>query len=211
MQDTCLDISKEIIVFISGVPSTGKSTLSYELLKKYNHFRIIEETDIMRDVLIGYNKFLISKSEVLSKNILNSYPIFDNTKVLSFEEASSQCEIMKNSITNIVLRQKRRKISTIINGVHIIPDKLKDLINEDNVLFVNLYVEDKVILQHRLFNREPTTYMLDFIDKMYSCNCQLFDETNKLIKSFPNKFININVSNISINETLKQIEEFIKL
>lgn len=211
MQNTCLDTTKGFILFISGVPSTGKTTVSYELLKRYDYFRIIEETDIMRDVLRGYNKFLTSKSDTVEKDTLNLYPIFDNTKVLSYEEASQQCEIMKNSIMNIVLRQKRRKIASIINGVHIVPNKLKELVSEENVVFVNLYIEDKSILKNRLFNREPTTFMLDFLDEMYSCNCKLFDETQKLVSLFPESIININVSHIGIDETLKQIVEFMGL
>lgn len=211
MQNTYLDISKGLIIFISGVPSTGKTTVSYELLKRYDYFRIIEETDIIRDILRGYNKFLTSKSDSLAKDVLKSYEVFDNTKILSYEEASQQCEIMKNSILNIVQRQKRRKISSIINGVHIVPDKLKNLVEDENIIFINLYVDDKTVLKNRLFNREPSTYMLNFIDEIYSCNCKLFEETQKLTKLFPNKFLNINVTCQNIDKTLNEIKRFLGL
>ena len=36
-------IPDNLVVFICGVPGMGKTTISYELLKKYDKFRIIEE------------------------------------------------------------------------------------------------------------------------------------------------------------------------
>ena len=54
-------LPKDLIVFLSGVPGAGKTTLSYELLKKHNEFRLIEEeTDIIREVLRGYQMHLAS-------------------------------------------------------------------------------------------------------------------------------------------------------
>ena len=47
-----------LIVFISGVPGVGKTTISYELLKNIGKFRIIEETDLVREILRGYNNYL---------------------------------------------------------------------------------------------------------------------------------------------------------
>ena len=41
------------VVFISGVPGVGKTTISYELLKKRAEFRIVQETDLIREVLRG--------------------------------------------------------------------------------------------------------------------------------------------------------------
>ena len=52
----CVD--RNTILFISGVPGLGKTTLSYELLKRYDKFRIIQETDIIREILRGYNEYI---------------------------------------------------------------------------------------------------------------------------------------------------------
>lgn len=56
--NTIKDIPEGFIIFVSGVPGVGKTTISYELLKRFNVFRIIEETDLIREVLLGYNAFL---------------------------------------------------------------------------------------------------------------------------------------------------------
>ena len=92
MQST-IDFPKEtqvpdgLVVFISGVPGAGKTTISYELLKRYDIFRIIQETDLMREILRGYNMYVensvIEKSaySILRQEIM----IPDHTKI--FKEA----------------------------------------------------------------------------------------------------------------------------
>lgn len=54
---TC-HLPDDLIVLISGVPGAGKTTISYELLKIHTEIRLIEETDIIRDILRGYNIYL---------------------------------------------------------------------------------------------------------------------------------------------------------
>ena len=56
--DFRVEIPKGFIVIISGVPGVGKTTIYYELLKRFDCFRIIEETDLMREILRGYNKYI---------------------------------------------------------------------------------------------------------------------------------------------------------
>ena len=51
-------IPSGLIIFISGVPGVGKTTISYQILKRFNEFRIIEETDLIRETFRGYNDFL---------------------------------------------------------------------------------------------------------------------------------------------------------
>ena len=52
-QENGFTIPGGFILFVSGVPGVGKTTISYEVLKKFNEFRIIEENEILRDDLIG--------------------------------------------------------------------------------------------------------------------------------------------------------------
>lgn len=103
-------IPEGLIVLISGVPGVGKTTISYELLKKFSEFRIIEETDIIREVLRGYNEFLRIKFGDQIGFLLNKVLISDHTKLLTFDEAKLQCEYMKKSIEKIICRQQRKKL-----------------------------------------------------------------------------------------------------
>ena len=45
-------------IVIIGQPGVGKTTISNELLKTHNEFRLVEETDIIREVLRGYESYL---------------------------------------------------------------------------------------------------------------------------------------------------------
>ena len=64
-------------------------------------------------------------------------------KLLSFTEVSLQCTHMKKSIIKIIERQQRKGISTIINGVHIVPEILAELGEKKNIIFINLFISDE--------------------------------------------------------------------
>ena len=53
-------LPENLIILISGVPGVGKTTISWELIKVYQEFRLVEETDIIREILRGYNNRLAS-------------------------------------------------------------------------------------------------------------------------------------------------------
>ena len=204
-------IPNGFILFISGVPGVGKTTVSYELLKKFNEFRIIEETDILRDALRGYNEYLTNKFGTSLESMLKETEIFAHTKLLTLKEAQEQCIIMKKSVENIVMRQQRKGISSIINGVHIIPEILKELANNPNIIFINLFIENQEALYRRLAKRDPNSYMLQNIPLIFKTNNDLFKSTKKLVLKKENAFFNINITTLDIDTTLSQIIECIYL
>lgn len=197
------------IVFISGVPGVGKTTTSYELLKKCNAFRIIEETDLIREVLRGYNAYLGSQFPQLSHEIGEKIRISDHTKLLSLSEAKQQCEIMLSSFEYIVARQQRKGIPSIINGVHVVPEMLNGLANNHNVIYINLYVNSERELYKRLVNRNPQSYMLEHIPFIFKTNVDLYYSTIKLAKDVPYLFNNIDITNMTVDETLCEIIKLI--
>lgn len=85
-------LPQNLIVLISGVPGVRKTTISNELLKTHNEFRLVEETDIIREVLRGYESYLTKIGKLHTENIY-SHDIF-----LSYEMAMQQCHIMKNPL-----------------------------------------------------------------------------------------------------------------
>lgn len=193
-------LPKDLVILISGVPGVGKTTISYELLKTHKEFRLIEETDVIREVLRGYNNYLASVYKLSIENIY-SYDIF-----LSYEMARQQCNIMKNSIINIIKRQQRKGIPSIINGVHIIPEELYLNIPFSNVLYINLYIDSEKNLWDRLKNRNPQKYRPEYIPLIYQTNVDLNNSLHNIPKDFC-KVYSINVSIFSIQETLTKIDE----
>lgn len=143
-----------LIVFICGVPGLGKTTISYELLKMFNKFRIIQETDLIREVLRGYNEYLKIEFGNQMDFVFDKIYITDHTKLLTFEEAKFQCKTMKQSFEQIIARQQRKGIATIINGVHVIPEVLCDIAENNNIIFINLYVTKEHEIYERI-SKEP--------------------------------------------------------
>ena len=84
-------LPNDLIVLISGVPGVGKTTISYELLKEHEEFRLVEETDIIREILRGYNEYLENIHDTPLNDVIYEHDIF-----LSYDMAKHQCRIMKN-------------------------------------------------------------------------------------------------------------------
>lgn len=200
-----LDIPKGFILFISGTPGVGKTTTSYELLKRFSCFRIIEETDILRDALRGYNELLNEKCGAFFQSLLGDVEIYDHKKLLTLAEAKQQCAIMKKPLENIILRQQRKGISSIVNGVHIVPETLGSFASNPKVVFVNLYISNEQALYKRLLDRDPESYMLHHTPFIFRNNLDLFFSTEKMAKLNPYTFHNIDVTEQNIEETLRKI------
>ena len=210
-QENGFTIPGGFILFVSGVPGVGKTTISYEVLKKFNEFRIIEETDILRDALIGYNKSLLDLNNALSESQMNIPIIFEHTKLFSLTEAKQQCTLMKKSIEHIVARQQRKEISSIINGVHIVPEILKEFFSNPKILFINLFISDETTLFKRLKGRDPSSYMMDYVSFIYQSNLELYQST-KNCSNLPNSPVyNIDITYLSIKKTISRITECIKI
>lgn len=205
-----IKIPEGLILFISGVPGVGKTTISYELLKRIDQFRIIEETDLMRDILRGYNEFIIKESGSRASIIIDMIKISDHNKLLTFAEAKEQCRIMKNSIEQIVLRQRRKGIATIINGVHIIPEVLQEISCYSNVVFINLYISDEQKIYNRIFNRDPHSYMLRNTSLIYKTNVDLYMSTENISKTTLN-IHNIDVTHLSVEMVIDKIISIISI
>lgn len=180
------------------------------MLRRFNAFRIIEETDLIREVLRGYNSFLKQEFPTQSYDILSQIKITDHTKLLSLEEAKQQCNFMRSSFEGIVDRQKRKGISSIINGVHIIPETLSGLAENRNVIYINLYVTNEQALYTRLFNRNPESYMINHVPFIYKANMDLYTSTEKLSVKFPYLFNNVDVTESSVDETISKIMQRIE-
>lgn len=202
-------IPDNIVIFICGVPGMGKTTISYELLKKYEKFRIVEETDLIREVLRGYNDYLSRKFENQVRFIFEQIYITDHKKLLSFDDAKFQCEIMKTSFEQIVARQQRKGISTIINGVHIVPEVLADMLQNEKVVFINLYVTKEMEIYKRIFSRDSKSYMLEHIPFIFQTNNDLYFSTEKMAVKYRNVF-NVDVTDLSVDSTVSQIVERIR-
>jgi len=207
-----LHIPEGLVVFISGVPGVGKTTISYELFKRYDEFRVIQETDLIREILRGYNKYV--KSLIDDKSVLSTIQekiyIPDHMKIFNYIELREQCSIMKKSIEEIVFRQQRKGISSIINGVHIVPEILNGIVQNNNLVYINLYIRNKDILLERLLGRDENKYM-PYLDVSFETNCSLYKSTSIISKKYPLIFHNIDVTDLKVDEVVDKAMDFILL
>lgn len=201
-----LESIDRFVLLVSGVPGSGKTTISYELLKRYNEFRIIQETDLIREVLRGYNTYLDERFNSLEEQKYNIIP--DHSKIFNYSELKEQCSIIKNSIENIILRQQRKGIPSIINGVHIVPEVLDGIVQNKGVAYVNLYIDRKEALCKRWRNRDPNKYM-PYLNVSFETNLLLCKSTLELSKKEPSIFYNINVTDLTIDQTVDKIVTFL--
>lgn len=192
-------LPQDLIIFISGVPGVGKTTISNELLNTHKEFRLVEETDIIREILRGYEGYL---TEV---GIAQCDDIYPHEIFLSYEMAMQQCHIMKNSIINIVKRQQRKQIPSIINGVHIIPEELYAHTSFPNVLYIILYVDSEEALWKRLKNRDPQKYTYECVPVLYETNIELQNSIQRIPEKLC-RLYSINVSNLSVENTVLRID-----
>lgn len=210
--DNKLNIPGGLIVFISGVPGVGKTTISYELLRRYNEFRIIQETDLIREILRGYNEHL--EDTLGDTSIINTLHkevyIPDHMKIFNYEELKTQCSIMKRPIEKIIMRQQRKGISSIINGVHIIPEILNGIAQNKNVAYINLYISSKEALRTRLASRDAQKYM-PYLDVSFEANCALYESVLDLAPEFPHIFQNIDVTNLTVDQVVDRTVNSIEL
>lgn len=205
------NIPNGFIVFISGVPGVGKTTISYELLRCYNEFRIIQETDLIREILRGYNEYLEDAIEntTIIDEIYKKVSIPDHMKIFNYEELKIQSSTMKKSIEKIILRQQRKGISSIINGIHIIPEILNGIAQNKNVVYINLYISSKNVLNTRLSSRDKQKYM-PYLDVSFEANCTLYESVLGLNQKFPSIFQNIDVTHLTVNQVVDRVISFIE-
>jgi len=199
------EVPPGFVIFISGVPGSGKTTISYELLKKFDVFRIVEETDLIREALRGYNEYIKDEFKDRIQFLFDEIEISDHTKLLTMDEARQQCKFMKNSLENIVLRQQRKGIPSIVNGVHVIPEILDGIFENRNIIYVNLYVNSEKKIYDRLFNRNPNSYMLNHTPLIFQTNVDLYFSTLKKSNESNYVFNNIDVTDLSIEETMLEV------
>lgn len=209
-----MEIPNDTILFISGVSCVGKTTIAYEIIKEYNIFRRVSEIDILRTAIRSAYECFAEELCVNKQVLLNRYySLFQSITNSDYETTKEQSIEMMPYVKEIVIRQQRRNIPTIIEGAGIVPSTyfpngspLEWLTN--HMVFVNLFISDEKEHLNRRCSRVHNRNYSEDINKSKELitkartekNNILHTETTMLHQIFDN-IISIDVSNIDIHET----------
>ena len=144
-----MDIPKDTILMLSGVSCVGTTTTAYEIVKNYSEFRRVSEYDLIRTVVRTAYEHLADEAYINKNELMDKYnALFESLTCNNFEITRLQSEQLLPYVKEIILRQQRRQIPTILEGTGIIPNiyfpnnrPLPWLTK--HVVFINLYLSDE--------------------------------------------------------------------
>ena len=207
---------------LSGVPCVGKTTTAYNILKSAPEFRRVSELDIIRTVIRSVFRTL-EAGDHLNKKVAQEYytALFSSLSEKDLPEAKQQSKLLIPFIKEIVDRQQKRKIPTIIEGSSIIPSTFFDNNKpiegfEHNVIFINLYLSDEnEHIQRRIrrcIERKNTNKISSAQDKVSkirnSKNYSLHHETLQLSRE-TNRVYSIDTADMSQDAVVNKIMQII--
>lgn len=217
-----LNIPKDFVLILTGVPCVGKTTTAYNLIRKYTEFKSVSEIDILRTMARCIIKDIETKTSVISASNLKTVysSLFKSVTNGDFTDLKQQSEILLNPIREIVKRQQDRKIPTIIEGTSVIPStffKNGQPIEgfKKNIIFINLYLSDiNEHIQHRkarcmereYAKSESLTEKINIIRN--NKNDILHKETLELGRTAQNVF-SIDIAHMSQEEVVGKISKII--
>ena len=150
-----LRISDEpLIILIGGASGVGTSSMAFELANKLRLKNIIS-TDMIREVM----RKIVSKelSPVIHKSSFDAYESVRTPSIRIdsvIEGFISHVDVVNVGIEAIIERSVKEGISTIIEGVHVVPGFIrKDLIENNNIIMFTLTVDDEESHKQRFYSR----------------------------------------------------------
>lgn len=143
-----------LIILIGGASGVGTSSMAFELANKLGLKNLIS-TDMIREVM----RKIVSKdlSPVLHKSSFDAHKAIRIPNITLnpvVEGFRSQVEVVSVGVEAIIERSIKEGISTIIEGVHIVPGFINnELIEKYNIVVFTLTIKDEEIHKSRFYSR----------------------------------------------------------
>ena len=145
---------KPLIILIGGASGVGTSSMAFELANRLRLKNLIS-TDMIREVM----RKIVSKdlSPVIHKSSFDAYESIRTPSIRIdsvIEGFISHVDVVNVGIEAIIERSVKEGISTIIEGVHIVPGFIrKDLMENNNIIIFTLIVDDEESHKQRFYAR----------------------------------------------------------
>ena len=193
---------KPLIILIGGASGVGTSSMACELANRLRLKNIIS-TDMIREVM----RKIVSKelSPVIHKSSFDAYESIRTPSVSVdpvIEGFISHVDVVNVGIEAIIERSVKEGISTIIEGVHIVPGFIrKDLMDNNNIIIFTLTVDDEESHKQRFYSRCRQPWVKRPLER-YMDNFETIRRTQQfLVEQAKINDARI-INNVEINETI---------
>ena len=204
---------KPLIILIGGASGVGTSSMAFELANRLRLKNLIS-TDMIRVVM----RKIVSQelSPVIHKSSFDAYEAIRTPSIRIdsvIEGFISHVDVVNVGIEAIIERSVKEGISTIIEGVHIVPGFIrKDLLENNNIIMFTLIVEDEEAHKQRFYSRCRQPWVKRSLDR-YMENFDTIRKTQNFLVQQAEIHDTRIINNVDINETIDMmvsdiLEEF---
>ncbi len=193
---------KPLIILIGGASGVGTSSMAFELANRLRLKNLIS-TDMIREVM----RKIISKdlSPVIHKSSFDAHESIRTTSIRIdnvIEGYISHVDVVNVGIEAIIERSVKEGISTIIEGVHVVPGFInQDLIENNNIIIFTLTVEDEESHKQRFYSRCRQPWVKRSLER-YMDNFDTIRKTQKFLKQQAKINDSRIINNVDINQTI---------
>lgn len=193
---------KPLIILIGGASGVGTSSMAFELANRLRLKNLIS-TDMIREVM----RKIVSKelSPVIHKSSFDAYESIRTPSIRIdsvIEGFISHVDVVNVGIEAIIERSAKEGISTIIEGVHIVPGFIrKDLMENNNIIIFTLTVDDEESHKQRFYSRCRQPWVKRSLER-YMENFDTIRKTQKFLVEQAKIHDSRIINNVDINETI---------
>ena len=193
---------KPLIILIGGASGVGTSSMAFELANRLRLKNLIS-TDMIREIM----RKIISKelSPVIHKSSFDAHESIRTPAIRVdsvIEGFISHVDVVNVGIEAIIERSVKEGISTIIEGVHVVPGFIrKDLMENNNVIVFTLIVGDEEAHKQRFYSRCRQPWVKRSLER-YMDNFETIRKTQKFLVEQATINDTRVIDNVEINETI---------
>lgn len=193
---------KPLIILIGGASGVGTSSMAFELANRLRLKNLIS-TDMIREVM----RKIVSKelSPVIHKSSFDAYESIRTPSIRIdsvIEGFISHVDVVNVGIEAIIERSAKEGISTIIEGVHIVPGFIRhDLMENNNIIIFTLTVEDEESHKQRFYSRCRQPWVKRSLER-YMENFDTIRKTQKFLVEQAKIHDSRIINNVDINQTI---------
>ena len=193
---------KPLIILIGGASGVGTSSMAFELANRLRLKNLIS-TDMIREVM----RKIVSKelSPVIHKSSFDAYESIRTPSIRIdsvIEGFISHVDVVNVGVEAIIERSVKEGISTIIEGVHIVPGFIKKELKENNNIIVfTLTVDDEESHKQRFYSRCRQPWVKRSLER-YMENFGTIRKTQRFLVEQAKIHDARIINNVDINETI---------